>query len=134
MFFICPPAYVGLFQTLVSVVCVEQAAATRANAAAPTHFELERKWLVNMRCSFAAKKGNPHALSLEARPMQPSRSWTRKYRAWPAEGTVGAEGKAAIVTGGNTEIGKAITLALAEERARLVIDLATHPNTTEELE
>jgi glucose 1-dehydrogenase len=47
---------------------------------------------------------------------------------------VSLEGKVAIVTGGNTGIGKAITLALAEEGARLVIDFVTHPNATEELE
>jgi glucose 1-dehydrogenase len=47
---------------------------------------------------------------------------------------VSLEGKVAIVTGGNTGIGKAITLALAEEGARLVIDYVTHPNATEELE
>jgi glucose 1-dehydrogenase len=47
---------------------------------------------------------------------------------------VGLEGKVAIVTGGNTGIGKAITLALAQEGANVVIDYVTHPNATEELE
>jgi glucose 1-dehydrogenase len=44
------------------------------------------------------------------------------------------EGKVAIVTGGNSGIGQAITLALAEDRANVVIDYVTNPEATEELE
>jgi glucose 1-dehydrogenase len=42
--------------------------------------------------------------------------------------------KVAIVTGGNTGIGKAIVLSLAEEGANIVIDYVAQPEATEELE
>jgi glucose 1-dehydrogenase len=42
--------------------------------------------------------------------------------------------KVAIVTGGNSGIGKGIVLALAAEGANVVIDYVTHPEATEELE
>ena len=42
--------------------------------------------------------------------------------------------KVAIVTGGNSGIGKAIVLALAEEGANIVIDFVAHPEATDELE
>jgi len=42
--------------------------------------------------------------------------------------------KVAIVTGGNSGIGMAIVLALAEEGANIVIDYVAHPEATEELE
>jgi glucose 1-dehydrogenase len=44
------------------------------------------------------------------------------------------QGKVAVVTGGNSGIGKAIALALAEAGANLVIDWVTHPEATEALE
>ena len=44
------------------------------------------------------------------------------------------EGKVAIVTGGNTGIGKSIVLALAGEGANIVIDYIADPEATEDLE
>jgi glucose 1-dehydrogenase len=40
----------------------------------------------------------------------------------------------AIVTGGNSGIGQAVTLALADRSANVVIDYVAHPEATEELE
>jgi len=43
-------------------------------------------------------------------------------------------GKVAIVTGGNSGIGKAIALSLAEQHANIAIDFVANPDATEELE
>src|SRR6476619_2757955 len=44
------------------------------------------------------------------------------------------KGKVAIVTGGNSGIGKGIVLALAEQGANIVIDYVANPDATDELE
>ena len=44
------------------------------------------------------------------------------------------KGKSAIVTGGNSGIGKAIVLQLAEQGANVAVDYVSHPDATEEVE
>ena len=43
-------------------------------------------------------------------------------------------GKVAIITGGNSGIGAAIALKLANQGANIVIDYVANPNATEDLE
>jgi glucose 1-dehydrogenase len=50
------------------------------------------------------------------------------------EAELSLAGKVAIVTGGNSGIGQAVTLALADRSANVVIDYVAHPEATEELE
>jgi glucose 1-dehydrogenase len=50
------------------------------------------------------------------------------------EAEVSLKGKVGIVTGGNTGIGQAVTLALADRGADVVIDYVCNPEATEELE
>jgi glucose 1-dehydrogenase len=50
------------------------------------------------------------------------------------EAELSLDGKVAIVTGGNTGIGQAVTLALADRSAKVVIDYVAQPEATEELE
>jgi glucose 1-dehydrogenase len=50
------------------------------------------------------------------------------------ESGMGLHGKVAIVTGGNSGIGKAVVLALAEAGANIVIDYVANPEATEDLE
>jgi NAD(P)-dependent dehydrogenase (short-subunit alcohol dehydrogenase family) len=47
---------------------------------------------------------------------------------------VSLHGKVAIVTGGNSGIGKAVALALAEQGANVAIDYVVDPDATERLE
>src|SRR5215469_6972907 len=60
----------------------------------------------------------------------------REARAGPeAKGaTMSLNNKVAIVTGGNSGIGKAIVLELARHEARIVIDYVVHPEATDALE
>ena len=44
------------------------------------------------------------------------------------------DNKVAIVTGGNSGIGKAIVLELARQGGKIVVDYVSHPDATEELE
>ncbi len=52
----------------------------------------------------------------------------------PRSTDMSLDGKVAIVTGGNSGIGKAVVLALAEQGANVVIDYISHPEATEEVE
>ena len=50
------------------------------------------------------------------------------------ESVVSLKGKVAIVTGGNSGIGRAVALGLATAGASIVIDYVVHPEATEEVE
>src|SRR5581483_10332370 len=85
MFRIGPAAYVGLFQTAVSVVGVEQATPTTASAAEAhaTAFERLARCLVCMGCSFSNRQQrNP-----QASDPTPAASRQRLDFGWAAAGT-----------------------------------------------
>src|SRR5947199_7007166 len=78
------------------------------------------------------RRHHPHGMTTPApRPTQNQNDLRAAVREGAA---MTLEGKVAIVTGGNSGIGKAIALALARRKANIVIDYVAQEHATEELE
>src|SRR5207249_12216253 len=78
------------------------------------------------------RRHHPHGMTTSA---PRARQNQNDLRAAVREGAaMTLEGKVAIVTGGNSWIGKAIALALARRHANIVIDYVAQEHATEELE